>query len=177
MEIEFPILLGLVLIIISLLAVSRCSLSCSCDREKFLNGLPFNDHPVLRRHKRYQHTIAPVSAQNSDASYHATCKEEDDNEVCVCAQCDDEAKTCTSKTCTTFDDAQKCCTNSSLCDSLGCTDDTGPCNYNQWCVGSHDEPENGGDKEENWIIVTISVLVAIALGVAFYFWMTTKHVD
>ena len=100
----------MVLIIISLLAVSRCSLSCSCDREKFLNGFPFNDHPVLRRHKRYQHIIAPVSTQNGNASYHATYKEKDDNEVCVCAQCDDGAKTCTSKTYTTFDDAQKCCT-------------------------------------------------------------------
>ena len=179
---ESLILLVLVLIIVSLFVISRCSLKCRCKNENYLTPflqLPFNDHPVLRR-RRYQHTIVPVSDQGTDTNIYtsANC----DGSDCKCTQCDDPSPgKCVSRTCDDMSAATSCC-NSQGSDCSNCNaDNDSSCDYQKWCKGNfNDNTGNGGVGDGNsdkiWFIIGISVLVAVALGVAFYFWMTTKHV-
>ncbi len=183
---ESSILLVLALIIVSLFVISRCSLKCRCKNENYLTPflqLPFNDHPVLRK-RRYQHTIAPKQEPDVNIHTSASC----DSSGCKCALCDDPVPgECVSRTCDNITSATNCC-NSQNTNCPNCnTEDDPDCNYDKWCKVKFDDNigggggggggDDGGNSEKIWFIVVISVLVAVALGVAFYFWMTTKHVD
>ena len=179
---EFYILLGLSLIIVLVFVVSRCSLKCRCKNENYLHPpLSFNDHPILKR-GRYQHTIAPVSDQGPDENINtkASC----DGSDCKCALCDNPTLgKCVSRTCDDITSASNCC-NSQNTDCPGCNEaNDDNCDYQKWCNPNFDDGKGGGEgdgggmSEKIWFIIGISVLVAVALGVAFYFWMTTKHVD
>jgi hypothetical protein len=164
------LLLGLILIIVFIFAVSRCSLNCPCDSEKF------NDHPVLRKNRRYQHIMPPISKQVSDTNINtkASC----DGSDCKCVLCDDPSPgKCVSRTCKDISAATNCCNSQDVtCPNCNAQNDS-TCDYQTWCdVSFDDKTGNGiGGSEEMWIIITVSVLAAIFFGVVFYFWMTTKH--
>jgi len=194
---KLHILLSLALAIVFLFFVSRCSLNCPpSESEDFLNPshylnppLSFNDHPVLRRHQVYQYTLPPSPSEgvtpdvhtpststSGDVSYHTKCVSQDGSTVCHCVQCD--GKTCTSNTCPGPDNSSAliCCQNPSECTTQGCTPDA-TCDYTTWCGSNPDGGDGGGDdggmSDKIWIVVGVSVLAAIAIGVAFYFWKTT----
>nr|QBK85606.1 MAG: hypothetical protein LCMAC101_02010 [Marseillevirus LCMAC101] len=177
---ELYILLVLALIIVLLFFISRCNLGCPCGKdEKYLHPpLPFNEHPSLIKRRRYQPTLASESGAprsgSLDVNYKYKCITENGSQTCKCIQCDATSSKCTSKNCGNEGAVMTCCTTGSC---SGCTDDD--CTYNDWC-GSDDggggsgDGDNGDNSDKIWFIVGISVLVAAAFGIFFYYWMTTK---
>ena len=173
---EIYILLGLALIIVLIFIVSSCSLKCPCGNENYLRSLPFNDHPVLKRN-RYRHTLASAPQQGLDENINtkASC----DGSGCKCVLCDSPSPgKCISRTCEDMPAATNCCKSQDI-DCPGCNaNNDSSCDYQKRCKVNFNDGNGGGDggdgdnSEKIWFIVGISVLVAVALGVAFYFWMT-----